>query len=94
MKELEANLKKKHRDNMHQTIEEHNRQIQEINEFTKKNMEALQNELHELEKRYRELAIKYQNRESRPEDLERIDMLQASLLKKEQLLETTIVIFY
>ncbi|KAG2388099.1 hypothetical protein C9374_000949 [Naegleria lovaniensis] len=84
-----------------QLIDEYKRKINDIIEENIKETQSLQLEFSRsqtlmeersanLEQKIREWEFKYQNRESRPEDIETIKVLQQGLAEKEALLQKTI----
>ena len=81
---------KDHKAQINQIIEEHLSETQLLNEQFEQNQARIQETCVQLQKRIEEWEMKYRNRDPRPEDVERIRLLERDLVEKESMLQKAI----
>ena len=79
---LESDLKASHKMLVDRLIEENAEQTRELNDEFVKARAIMEEQYAELQARFTSLEERFLNRESRPEDVERIRFLEAEMIKK------------
>lgn len=86
-KKLEVNLRQQLRVEMDDLIKEQMKEMQEMQNDFQQASELMDQKYRQLSERFTELQDLYENRPSRPEDLEMIRQLQEEIIQKDNLLK-------